>query len=268
MTTRVHRATVVTPQGTLASGRALPEEAAVALSYDGSTLAVLMATPADLEDFARGFTLTEGIAAPCEIDRIEAEPTRHGIDLRVWLRPGAGARLAARRRATVGPVGCGLCGIESLAQADRPVAPVSSALRLSAAQVMAAMADLPNHQPLHDRTRAAHCAAFLVPGRGIVAAREDVGRHNALDKLAGALAAEGVDPGSGAVVLTSRLSLDLVQKAATMGVPVLVCASAPTDAALALAARTGIAVAALARADRFELFTHPERIAGRAAHVA
>jgi formate dehydrogenase accessory protein FdhD len=248
--------------GRCAAGtRALPAEVAVALSYDGATQAVMMATPADLEDFARGFTLTEGIAAPEDIAAIEPVELAQGIDLRIWLRPGASARLAERRRTMTGPVGCGLCGLDSLEAAMRPAVPVVGKLRLGSGEVLAAAAALVAHQPLHDATRAVHAAGFWRPGQGITAAREDVGRHNALDKLAGALLARGETAAEGAVVLTSRLSIDLVQKLCRMGVPLVVAASAPTAAAVDLAAEAGLTVAALAREDRFQIFAHPYRIA-------
>lgn len=236
--------------------RLLAEERAVALTFNGTTQAVMMATPADLEDFARGFALTEGIAQPDEITSVEVVALDRGIDVQVWLTPGAGARLAARRRQMAGPVGCGLCGIDSIGEALRDLAPIASDFRLSPAQVMAAMAALPRHQPLHDATRAAHCAGFWSAGQMVT--REDVGRHNALDKLAGHLAR--APRGDGAVVLTSRVSIDLVQKVAIMGVPVMVAASSPTADAVALAEGLGITLIAQARPDGFEAFTHPHRI--------
>jgi FdhD protein len=255
--------------GQPAGTRMLPEEAAVALTVNGVTQAVMMATPADLEDFARGFTLTEGIADPAEIAGIEALTVAGGIDLRLWLAPAAAARLAGRRRSMAGPVGCGLCGIESLAEATAPVPPVTATLALAEAALLAAVADLSRHQPLHDATRAVHAAAFVVPGQGILMTREDVGRHNALDKLAGALLAAGIPAASGAVLLTSRVSVDLVQKAARMGAPVLVALSAPTAAAVDLAAAAGVTLAAMARPERFEVFAHPHRITGQgASHAA
>jgi FdhD protein len=258
---------MVTALGGADALRALPEEVAVALSYNGSTQAVMMATPADLDDFATGFTLTEGIADPAAITGITPVTTPHGIDLQIWLDTDAADALGRRRRSMAGPVGCGLCGIESLEQATRPARAVPhSDLTLSAGDVLAAAAALTAHQPLHDATRAAHAAGFWVPGRGVgtdrgmLAAREDVGRHNALDKLAGALMRQGIDPATGAVVITSRVSLDMVQKCAAIGAPVLIAASAPTGAALALAGAAGLTVAGLVRADRFEVFTHAARI--------
>jgi FdhD protein len=249
------------PGGVVPGDRRLPAEVAVALSFNGTTQAVMMATPAGLEDFALGFALTEGIATGAEIDSITVVETVGGIDVQIWLCAEAEARLANRRRTMAGPVGCGLCGIDSLAEAVRALPPVpASTLQLTPAQVLVAVAALPGGQPLHDATRAAHAAGFWVPDHGMIAVREDVGRHNALDKLAGLLARRGQDCTGGAVVLTSRLSLDLVQKCAVMGVPVMIAVSAPTTAAVALAEDCGITLIALARADRFEVFTHALRI--------
>ena len=242
------------------SARTLPAEVPVAISYNGTTQAVMMATPAALEDFARGFTLTDGIAAPGEITEITVVETQGGYDLQIWLAAGAETRLATRRRTMAGPVGCVLCGIDSIAEALRPALPVVSSLCLSVADVTQAMAELPAGQSLHDATRAAHAAAFYIPGRGIVLTREDVGRHNALDKLAGAMLAAGIDPASGAVVLTSRVSIDMVQKCTALGAPVLIAASAPTSAAVDMADAAGLTLIALARGDGFELFTHPFRL--------
>ncbi|WP_225029736.1 formate dehydrogenase accessory sulfurtransferase FdhD [Xinfangfangia pollutisoli] len=256
--------TAVTP-----GERVLPEESAVALSFNGSTQAVMMATPSDLEDFAYGFALTEGIATPEEIDTVEVVPGPQGIDVQVWLRQAAEARLAARRRTMAGPVGCGLCGIDSIGQALRePAALAPSAFRLTPGQVMAGVAALPAAQPLHDATRAAHCAGFW-DGSRLIAAREDVGRHNALDKLAGHLIRLGrpEGPPEGAVVLTSRVSIDMVQKVAALGAPLLIAVSAPTADSVALADRVGITLIALARPDRFELFTHSDRILTEVRHV-
>jgi FdhD protein len=247
--------------------RVLPEEVAVALSFNGTTQAVMMATPSDLEDFAYGFALTEGIATPDQVLSVDIVQAGPGIDVQVWLKPQAEKSLAARRRTMAGPVGCGLCGIDSIEQALRDVALVPhSGFRMTPAQVMAAVTALPGAQPLHDVTRAAHCAAFWTQ-QGINAAREDVGRHNALDKLAG-WAVRGNHPTSaGAVILTSRVSIDLVQKVAAMGCGMLIAVSAPTADAVALADRAGITLLALARATGFEAYTHTDRIETEPAHV-
>ena len=256
-------------QGRASDGsRELPEEVAVALSYNGSTQAVMMASPAGLVDFAYGFSLTEGIATPDEIDSVEIVETALGIDLQIWLKSPAESRLSARRRSMAGPVGCGLCGIDSLEEARRaPRRVADSSFSMTPAQIMSAMAELTAHQPLHDITRAAHAAAIWATEGGIITAREDVGRHNALDKLIGALAQAA--PVEGALVLTCRTSIDLVQKAAAAGFPMIIAASAPTAAAVDMAEAAGITLVALARKDGFEVFTHPNRIAAsEAAHVA
>ena len=241
-----------------AGDRVLPEEVAVALSFNGTTQAVMMATPADLVDFGYGFALTEGIAAAGDILSVEVQPVPRGQDVQVWLRPEAEARLAARRRVMAGPVGCGLCGIDSIDQALRAVPAVApSPFRMTPAQVMAAVVALPGQQRLHDATRAVHCAGFW---NGTLAlTREDVGRHNALDKLVGAMVRGGVAT-EGAVVLTSRVSTDMVQKVAMLGAPMIIAVSAPTVEAVALAEASGITLIALARADRFEVFTHSDRV--------
>ncbi|MFN0115015.1 MAG: formate dehydrogenase accessory sulfurtransferase FdhD [Paracoccaceae bacterium] len=242
--------------------RAVPAEVPVALVYNGTTQAVMMATPADLEDFAAGFSLTEGIVGDLsEIRELDKADGENGIELRLWLAPEAEARFAARRRAQVGPVGCGLCGIDSLAEALRPLPTVAGALRLSPRDVAAAMAGLTHAQPLNLATRAVHAAGFWQPGRGVTVTREDVGRHNALDKLAGALARAGTDAAAGALVLTSRLSVDMVQKAAMIGAPVLLAASAPTALAIETAEAVGLTLVAVVRGEDFEVFTHPRRIA-------
>ena len=245
--------------GGIAQGsRTLAEELAVALSFNGTTQAVMMATPADLEDFAYGFALTEGIARPGDIDSVTVIEHPKGIDVQVWLKAAAESRLARRRRTMAGPVGCGLCGIDSLDEALRAIAPLPpSTFRMTPAQVMAAIAALPGRQPLHDATRATHAAGFWTP-QGLVAVREDVGRHNALDKLAGHLIR--ADHPQGAVILTSRVSIDMVQKVAAIGAPILIAASAPTAHAVDLATGAGITLIALARPDRFEAFTHTDRL--------
>lgn len=237
--------------------RTLPEEVAVALTFNGSTQAVMMATPADLVDFAYGFALTEGIATPDQIDSVEIVPRPKGIEVQVWLAADANARLAARRRTMTGPVGCGLCGIDSLDQALREMPAVpESAFAMTPAQITAAIAALPHAQPLHDATRAVHAAGFW--SGHLRATREDVGRHNALDKLAGHLAREPFLPGT--ILLTSRVSIDMVQKVAALRLPMLIAVSAPTAEAVSLAETCGITLIALARPDRFEVFTHTDRV--------
>jgi len=243
-----------------AGSREIPEETAVALVHDASTTAVMMATPADLEDLAIGFTLTErlidGVDAIAGVEAVEGEL---GIEARVWLKPGRGAALAERRRQIAGPSGCGLCGVESLEQAVRPALKVGDDLRFSADDVRAALAALAPAQALGAKTRGVHAAAWWTKASGLVAVREDIGRHNALDKLAGAVLRGGrIEPGL--LLLTSRVSVELIQKAAILGAEALIAVSVPTALALREAEAAGITLIAVARSDGFEVFSHPHRL--------
>ena len=241
-----------------------PEELPVAIVIDGMSQAVLMATPHDLHDFAVGFALTEGmIATPEDVTGYETVAVEAqgmpGVEARLWLRPGLSVRLVERRRSMIGPVGCGLCGVDSIAAALPEVVPVTSDLCLDPADVGRAMQAMADGQVLRSETPAIHGAGFWHDGTIIV--REDVGRHNALDNLAGALARAHLDGGSGVVVMSSRLSVELVQKAARIGSSVIIGASAPTRLALLWAEAAGITLIARARGAAFDLFTHPQRIA-------
>ena len=236
-----------------------------------TTHAVMMASPADFEDFALGFSLTEGIiASPNEIERIEVEDHGAGIDIQIRLKDRANTRFEARRRRLAGPVGCGLCGIESSRKRCAARTPsVRHDLRLSAGDIVRSVKLLSKVQPLHSETGAVHAAGFYLPGKGIVMAREDVGRHNALDKLAGALAGAGIDGAAGAVVVTSRVSVEMVQKTAAIGAPFIIAVSAPTALAVRTADEAGMTLVALVRGMDFDIFTHPERMSPEAAmHVA
>ncbi|ACK52542.1 formate dehydrogenase family accessory protein FdhD [Methylocella silvestris BL2] len=264
----VVRAPCVAQRGAMfaPAARDVPEETAIALSFNGATHAVMMATPADFEDFAIGFAFTEGlIDKVSDLSGFEMIPTNLGVELRGWLPAERANAYAARRRAMAGPTGCGLCGIESLEQAMRAAPRVSSALSFDRRDVTEAIASLAAGQLLNEKTHAVHAAGFWTPARGLVAAREDVGRHNALDKLAGALLREGVPAGEGLVLLTSRVSVELIQKVARMGAPAVVAISAPTAAAIRLADACGVTLVAVARGRDFEVFTHHARIIDRVA---
>ncbi len=241
--------------------RLIPEETPIALSYNGGTYAVMMGTPQNLEDFGIGFSLSEGVVQSADdIRSLEIVRLHDGIELRMWLAGADAARISERRRHIAGPTGCGLCGIDSIAEAVRPAAVVPPGKSFTPSQIMTAMESMAPLQDINRQTRAVHAAAFWSPGRGSVALREDVGRHNALDKLAGALARSRADAGDGIVLLTSRVSVEMVQKTAAIGVPVMVAVSAPTALAVRMADAAGITLIAIARNDGFEVFTHGSRV--------
>ncbi|AGB72691.1 MULTISPECIES: formate dehydrogenase accessory sulfurtransferase FdhD [Rhizobium] len=258
--------------GLVRSGsRVVPEEVPIAFSYGGTSHAVMMGTPADIEDFAIGFSLAEGIITDIsEIAAIEPIEDEQGIDVQIALVDDVADALRLRRRHMAGPVGCGLCGIESIEQAVRKVPDVSNvALELTQKDIVRAVALLNDAQPLHRETHAVHGAGFYIPSEGLLAVREDVGRHNALDKLCGAVIRSGHKGAEGVVAVTSRLSVEMVQKAAILGSSVLVAISAPTALAIRTAEEAGMTLVALVRGDDFEIFTHPHRIiTGSIADVA
>lgn len=243
-----------------------PEELPVAIVIDGMSQAVLMASPHDLQDFAMGFALTEGmIATPSDVTGFETVTVSAqgmpGIEARLWLKPGLSVKLIDRKRSMIGPVGCGLCGVDSIEAALPKVVPVLGDWTMPPQDIGRAMQALSDGQNLRLQTPAIHGAGFWDGDQAVV--REDVGRHNALDKLAGALARQGIDGARGAIVMSSRLSVDLVQKAARIGAPVIIGASAPTRLALLWAEAAGMTLIARARGQDFDLYTHPQRIAAK-----
>ncbi|ETX13736.1 hypothetical protein OCH239_07140 [Roseivivax halodurans JCM 10272] len=244
------------------AGRPLAEEVPVAIVCNAVSQAVLMATPDDLEDFATGFLIGEGlVGSPGEIRDIETVIHGTGIEVRVWLAPQAAAASAERRRNGLAPAGCGLCGIDSLDQAHRDLPRMrDTGLRIAAADIAGAPDALRRFQPLHDSTRAVHAAGFFMPGEGIVLGREDVGRHNALDKMIGGLARSGRSPAAGAAVMTSRVSLDLVQKCAVAGIPMLISVSAPTSTAVRAASDCGLTLVCNVRHGSLDILAHGTRV--------
>jgi len=240
--------------------RVLAEETPVALVHDGSTTAVMMASPADLEDFGVGFSLAEGIVETrAEIRQVEVAAAGLGWEVRMWLASDKGQRLAARRRFLAGPTGCGLCGVESLAEAMRPIRPLADdGLVVEGEVLLAAMTAMEAAQRIGQLTRAVHAAGLWRPEASPVV-REDVGRHNALDKLIGAVAGEP-SRSQGVLLLTSRVSVEMIQKAAVLGAPIVCAVSAPTALAVRSAERAGLTLVAVTRSDGFEVFTHRRRV--------
>lgn len=240
---------------------AIAEELAVAVSYDGTTHAVMMATPDCLAQFAVGFSLTENIISDIsEIEEINIIRLDDGVDIQLRLQQRKRDAFLKRRRHMAGPVGCGLCGIESLEAAMRVVPKFSGNISLSANDICEAVAQLNDGQKLNQLTRCAHAAGFYVKGQGIIALCEDIGRHNAVDKLIGTLLLQGVDISSGAIVVTSRLSVEIIQKAAIAGSGIVIGISAPTAEALRIGKRANLTVIARARGQSFEIHSNAERI--------
>jgi FdhD protein len=236
-------------------------EVPIAFEYNGISHAVMLATPADLDDFALGFTLSEGIASRAELFGVEARTAANGITLAIDIAAVAFMRLKSRRRTLAGRTGCGICGTESLDQVLRPLPDLSSlAVRVSAGALARTYAGLHAHQPLQHATGAAHAAVWCGTDGAILLAREDVGRHNALDKLIGALIVARVDTARGYALITSRASVEMVQKAASVGIAVLAAVSAPTALGVRIATDCGQTLIGFARGAEFCVYSHPERV--------
>ena len=241
---------------------AIALETPVSLSYNGLSHVVMMMTPANLEDFAFGFSLSEGIVErPAQIYDIATQTHALGLEIAITLGNERFQQLKDRRRNLAGRTGCGLCGAESLEQAVRPVPTLACDTVIATSAIQRALARLDEWQPLQRATGAAHGAAWCTGDGSIVLAREDVGRHNALDKLIGALARGPGTRGEGFALVSSRASYEMVSKAAQAGIGILVAVSAPTALAVRLAAQAGITLVAFARAGRLSVYTRPERLA-------
>ena len=239
------------------------EEVPVALWYNDAPFAVMMATPGDLEDFALGFSLSEGVVADAdELLGVEVRPQLEGIELRMRIPAARATALLARERGLEGRSGCGICGTRHIEDVVRPLAKVAAGAPLAAAALRSALRGMSQAQPLNAATGATHAAAWADASGRIVALREDVGRHNALDKLIGAVARAGLDPGTGFVVVTSRASYEMVMKAASLGVGLLAAVSAPTALAVDLAQACGMTLVGFAREGDCAVYTHPHRYQG------
>ncbi|HEY8612823.1 MAG TPA: formate dehydrogenase accessory sulfurtransferase FdhD [Roseomonas sp.] len=243
------------------TARAVPEEVPVSLVYSSVPFAVMMLTPADFEDFAYGFSLTEGIVADAAgIREVVVEEDPRGLRLAIRLAPTALTAHLARRRSIAGRTGCGLCGIEELDQMPQATRPEGPAPAIDVAAIRRALDALEGSQPLNDETRAVHAAAFARADGSLHAVREDVGRHNALDKLAGALMRDEVRAAEGFVIVTSRCSFELVEKTASIGARTLVAISAPTALALDRARALDMNLVAVARRDTVAVFHGLDRV--------
>jgi FdhD protein len=237
-------------------------EAPVAFLYNLESYIVLMASPSDLEDFAYGFSIAEGVVAGAdEIKSVRTGPNGAGMTVSIEVPEARAEVLGARKRNLEGRTGCGLCGLVDIEEVLRELPALPATRAVSAAALLDALAALPGQQALNQETGAVHAAAFAGRDGSLLCVREDVGRHNALDKLIGAAARQGLDPRDGFIIITSRCSMEMVQKTATFGCPILVAISAPTSLAIELADKSNLTIAAFARGDRLSLYTHPERVA-------
>jgi len=239
----------------------LAEETPVALAYNGISHATMLVTPEHLEDFAVGFSLTEGIIDHVrEIRDIRLDVQSQGVVIELDIAGAPMDRLKIRRRAMAGRTGCGLCGVETLPEVLREIAPVGAGTQWSAQRLAHGMRAMREQQTLHTRTGATHAAAWLNSQGEVVCVREDVGRHNALDKLLGALARRDCAPADGAVLVSSRASFEMVQKAASRGATLLAAVSAPTALAQRVATRSNVTLLGFFRDSDFSIYSHPQRV--------
>lgn len=240
---------------------AVAEEVPVAMVYDDVPFAVMMLTPLDLEDFALGFSLSEGMARSADdVRSVEVRPRLEGIELAVELAAGAPGRGRREERLLPGRSGCGLCGARTLEDAVRHPPPVGEGPRIDTDVLQRALGSMRAAQSINAATGSVHAAAWCDRQGRIVTVREDVGRHNALDKLIGAMLRAGTDPLDGFVVVTSRASYEMVTKAASAGVALMAAISAPTALAIGLAQETGLTLVGFARAGSHVVYTHPQRL--------
>lgn len=260
-THRIYPASRRTGGDAVSSAEVLAEEVPVALVYNGISHAVMLATPADLEDFAIGFSLSECIVGRAgEVLDLEIIEGGSGIEVQMQITAERAQVLKRHRRSLAGRTGCGLCGTESLDQLARRSARVESSTVLAEGAVARALSGLQVSQALFRATGAVHAAAWCEADGRIELLREDVGRHNALDKMVGALARRGQRFDGGFVLMTSRASYEIVQKAAAAGIAVVAAVSAPTGMAVRVAVESGVTLIGFARGERHCVYSHPQRI--------
>ncbi len=251
----------VTPGGVRPGERCVPVEMPIAISFLGIGYAVMMATPDDLEDFGVGFARAERLIESIgDVEGVSIEQSEGGMLLNLELIPARHDGLLGRVRHRVGESSCGMCGIANLDQALRPLPRVAPPPKVNRAELFAALEIVRERQPLNRQTGAVHAAALFSPDANLLAVREDVGRHNAFDKLVGHCLREAIDPGAGFVLLTSRCSYELVEKAALAGVSLLITVSAPTSLAVQRAQQAGLTLIALARSDEMLLLVDPHGV--------
>jgi FdhD protein len=238
----------------------LAEETPVALIYNGVSHAVMLATAQDLEDFALGFSLSEGLVQNAsELYGIEVQVRKNGIELHCEIASERFSQLKERRRTLAGKTGCGLCGAENLAQAMRYPAALKTQHQFEAASITRGLQAIQSQQVLQQQTGATHASAYVLADGTVSLVREDVGRHNALDKLVGALAKQ-VNDKAGFIITTSRASFEMVQKTASAGISMLVAVSAPTGLAVRVAEQCGLTLVGFARENRYVIYSHVENI--------
>jgi FdhD protein len=237
------------------------EEAPVALTFHGIPHVVMLATPADLEDLAVGFTVSEALVSDVrEITSVDVIRTPDAIEVRIGVASQRFSEILKRQRNMTGRTGCGLCGVETVEEAIRKPMAVATGVRVTSDELHAALRDLESRQRLNARTGSVHAAAWARPGKGIEVVREDVGRHNALDKMIGAVLRSGTDPALGYAIVTSRASYEMAQKAATAGITFLAAVSAPTGLAIRLAEASGLTLVGFARPQQHVVYAGAERL--------
>lgn len=265
---RAARVTAFRDGAVVERGDLLADEVPIALVFNGITQVVMLATPSDLEEFALGFGLTEGLlAAPGELLGVDIVETAEGIELQLEVVAACEMRLKGRRRALAGRTGCGLCGAESLEQIRRALAP-APVVTIDVGALARCQRQMPAHQRLQQRSGATHAAAWCRLDGEVRLVREDVGRHNALDKLVGAMVRARLDPTDGFAWISSRASYEMVQKASVAGMGLLAATSAPTARAVALANECGLALAGFVRGEALVAYAFPERFLAPAASIA